>query len=53
MNRTGDRLVAYNSDSMAWGSNQDVVLSLSYPASGVGAIVTAVDIIVNQVCGSQ
>lgn len=47
---SGDRLVASNSQSQQWGSVQDVTLTLTYPRFGTGAIVSYVDISVNQVC---
>lgn len=45
---TGDSLVSTNSDSKQWPTLQDVTMNLSYPASGVGAIITYVQVIVNQ-----
>lgn len=47
---SGDRLVASNSQSQQWGSVQDVTLTLTYPRYGSGAIVSYVNISVDQVC---
>ncbi|XP_065072898.1 uncharacterized protein LOC135697195 [Ochlerotatus camptorhynchus] len=44
----GDRLVSTKADNKSWPSVQDVTLSLSYPQSGVGAVVTYVQVIVMQ-----
>ncbi|XP_062539730.1 uncharacterized protein LOC134207811 [Armigeres subalbatus] len=44
----GDRLVSTKSENKQWPTLQDVTLSLSYPQSGVGAIVTYVQVIVKQ-----
>ncbi|EAT33832.1 AAEL013895-PA [Aedes aegypti] len=44
----GDRLVSTKSDSKQWPTLQDVTLSLAYPQSGVGAVVTYVQVIVKQ-----
>ena len=46
---SGDKLVAQDSDSETYSSPQDIILTLQYPASGQGSIVTFVDVIVNQV----
>lgn len=45
----GDRVVASNVGNQSWGVAQDVALTLAYPANGVGAIVSYIEIIVNQV----
>lgn len=44
----GDSLVSTNSESKQWPRLQDVTMNLSYPASGVGAVITYVQVIVNQ-----
>lgn len=44
----GDRLVSTKQENKSWPTMQDVTLSLSYPQSGVGAIVTYVQVIVKQ-----
>ncbi|XP_055612447.1 uncharacterized protein LOC129758900 [Uranotaenia lowii] len=46
--QSGDRLVSVNQDSASWPTLQDVKLTLSYPVSGVGAVVTYVEIVVQQ-----
>ncbi|XP_055843932.1 uncharacterized protein LOC129910536 [Episyrphus balteatus] len=43
-----DRLVSQNTDKSYWPSPQNVTLILQYPGSGQGAIVTFVEVIVNQ-----
>lgn len=45
---TGDRLVSTQTDGKQWPTLQDVTLSLAYPQSGVGAVVTYVQVIVKQ-----
>lgn len=45
----GDRVVGTASGSQSWGSPQDVKLTLQYPKSGVGAVVTFIQIPVEQV----
>ncbi|XP_065073452.1 uncharacterized protein LOC135697597 [Ochlerotatus camptorhynchus] len=45
---SGDRLVATNQDGQSWSTLQDVSLDLSYPQSGVGAVVSYVQVVVNQ-----
>lgn len=48
-NRNGiDRLVAQKTDYAYYAGPTDVVLTLTYPASGQGAVVTFVQIDVNQ-----
>ncbi|XP_053681535.1 uncharacterized protein LOC128732315 [Sabethes cyaneus] len=44
----GDRLVGTSQDSQSWGTSQDVTLTLSYPQSGTGAVVSYVQVVVNQ-----
>ncbi|XP_058443114.1 uncharacterized protein LOC131425321 [Malaya genurostris] len=44
----GDNLVAVDGYNMTWPSPHDVVLKLTYPRSGVGAVVTYVQITVVQ-----
>ncbi|XP_052873322.1 uncharacterized protein LOC128278628 [Anopheles cruzii] len=46
--RPGDRLVGLSSDSKFWSTAQDVKLDLSYPQAGVGAVVTYVEVTVDQ-----
>lgn len=45
----GDVLVGFGSNSYDFVSPQDVQLTISYPVSGPGAIVTNVEIEVKQV----
>lgn len=45
-----DRLVATANGSNQWATPQDVRLTLTYPRTGVGSIVTYVQVIVQQVC---
>ncbi|XP_055612665.1 uncharacterized protein LOC129759253 [Uranotaenia lowii] len=44
----GDQLVAVNQESQAWEEPQDLMLTISYPASGTGATVTYARIVVQQ-----
>lgn len=46
---SGDRLVASATGSQQWGTTQDVKLTLTYPRSGTGAVVTFIQIPVEQV----
>ncbi|XP_058064185.1 uncharacterized protein LOC131213952 [Anopheles bellator] len=46
--RPGDRLVGLSSDSKFWSTAQDVKLDLQYPQAGVGAVVTYVEVTVDQ-----
>uniref|UniRef100_A0A1Q3FN42 Putative transcription activator mbf2 n=1 Tax=Culex tarsalis TaxID=7177 RepID=A0A1Q3FN42_CULTA len=45
---SGDRLVAADSNGQSWATLQDVALTLNYPRSGTGAVVTYVQVVVNQ-----
>jgi len=45
---SGDRLVATAAGSNSWTSAQDVKLALSYPKTGIGAIITYLQVIVEQ-----
>lgn len=45
----GDTLVGTSGENNSWSQPRDVVFKLSYPANGTGAIVTYVQIDVNQV----
>lgn len=45
----GDSLVGTGSGSQQWGSPQDVRLTINYPRSGVGAVVSFVFVTVEQV----
>uniref|UniRef100_A0A182Q704 Uncharacterized protein n=1 Tax=Anopheles farauti TaxID=69004 RepID=A0A182Q704_9DIPT len=45
---SGERLVGLSSDSASWATSQDVRLDLQYPTAGVGAVVTYVEVVVNQ-----
>lgn len=45
---SGDRLVGLSSDSKSWSTLQDVRLDLQYPTAGLGAVVTYVEVVVNQ-----
>ncbi|XP_058451478.1 uncharacterized protein LOC131430450 [Malaya genurostris] len=44
----GDQLVASVQDGWSWATLQDVKLTLTYPTSGVGAVVSYVQVVVNQ-----
>ncbi|XP_055637454.1 uncharacterized protein LOC129776078 [Toxorhynchites rutilus septentrionalis] len=44
----GDRLVGTATDSKTYPTLKDVTLNIAYPTSGVGAIITYVQIVVNQ-----
>lgn len=46
---SGDRLVATANGGNQWPSPQDVKLTLTYPRSGVGNVVTFIQILVEQV----
>lgn len=46
---SGDRLVGDTSNSQSWSSPQDVVLTINYPRTGVGAVISFVQVIVGQV----
>lgn len=46
---SGDRLLATASGSQSWSTAQDVTQTLSYPKSGVGSVVTAILVRVEQV----
>lgn len=45
----GDKLVAVNSASQSWPTLQDVKLTLTYPRTGTGAVVSYVEVLVEQV----
>ena len=47
---SGDRLSAQAGASNQWPSPQNIKLTLAYPRSGVGNVVTYVQVIVEQVC---
>lgn len=44
----GERLVGMASNQQSWSTLQDVKLELQYPTAGVGAVVTYVEVVVNQ-----
>ncbi|KXJ78385.1 hypothetical protein RP20_CCG004765 [Aedes albopictus] len=44
----GDRLVATSQDGASWATLQDVTLNLRYPQAGTGAVVSYVQVVVNQ-----
>ncbi|XP_031628629.1 uncharacterized protein LOC116344295 isoform X2 [Contarinia nasturtii] len=44
----GDRLVATAAGSNSWTSAQDIKLTLNYPKTGIGSIVTYLQVIVEQ-----
>ncbi|XP_035918640.1 uncharacterized protein LOC118516900 [Anopheles stephensi] len=44
----GERLVGISSDQLSWPTPQDVQLEVRYPTAGVGAVVTYVEVQVNQ-----
>lgn len=46
---SGDGLVAYGAEDYVFDSPQDVQLTLFYPVSGTGVIVTYVNVKVKQV----
>ncbi|XP_055909290.1 uncharacterized protein LOC129944120 [Eupeodes corollae] len=43
-----DRLVSQNTETNYWPTPQNVTLILQYPGSGQGAIITFVEVVVNQ-----
>ncbi|KXJ84397.1 hypothetical protein RP20_CCG009866 [Aedes albopictus] len=45
---SGDRLVATSQDGASWATLQDVTLNLRYPQAGTGAVVSYVQVVVNQ-----
>lgn len=45
---SGERLVGLSSDNKSWSTQQDVRLDVQYPTAGVGAVVTYVEVVVNQ-----
>lgn len=45
----GDRLVGKAARKQTWSTKQNVKIQLTYPSRGVGAMVTYVHIVVNQV----
>uniref|UniRef100_A0A182W4R3 Uncharacterized protein n=1 Tax=Anopheles minimus TaxID=112268 RepID=A0A182W4R3_9DIPT len=45
---SGERLVGMASNQQSWATPQDVKLDLQYPTAGVGAVVTYVEVVVNQ-----
>lgn len=45
----GDRILTINSDNQQWAQARDVELTLTYPRSGIGSVVSYVDILVDQV----
>lgn len=47
--RSGDRLVSQLAENNQWESLKDVALTVTYPASGSGYVVTYVQININQV----
>lgn len=46
----GDRVVATNNGKRQWSSPQSVALTLYYPVSGTGAIVSFAEVTIDQVC---
>uniref|UniRef100_A0A182PQ54 Transcription activator mbf2 n=1 Tax=Anopheles epiroticus TaxID=199890 RepID=A0A182PQ54_9DIPT len=44
----GERLVGLTSNQQSWPTPQDVRLNLQYPTAGVGAVVTYVEVVVQQ-----
>lgn len=49
ISNSGDRQVAANSFNQQWATPQDVNVRFNYPATGIGAITTFVQFIVEQV----
>lgn len=47
--KSGDRLISTLAKDNYWGSLQDVSLTLTYPTSGYGYVVTYVQVNINQV----
>lgn len=45
----GDHIIASTSQSQQWAASQNVTQNLTYPKAGVGAVITYVEIIVDQV----
>lgn len=46
---SGDRLISQLAKNNNWGSLQDVSLTLTYPTTGYGYVVTYVQVNINQV----
>lgn len=46
---SGDRLVSANSQNQQWNLPQNITQSIIYPKNGVGAVITFIQIIVDQV----
>lgn len=46
---SGDRVIASSSSSQQWSVVQNITQNLTYPRSGIGAIITYVEIVVDQV----
>ncbi|XP_055296746.1 uncharacterized protein LOC129565661 [Sitodiplosis mosellana] len=44
----GDRVIATNSQNQQWTVAQNVTQNITYPRSGVGAVITYIEIVVNQ-----
>lgn len=47
--KSGDRLLGENEAKKQWTTPQDVQLTLSYPNDGIGAVITYLEVIVDQV----
>lgn len=45
----GDRLLAQDQAQQSWSKPQDVTKNLYYPQQGIGSVITALEISVDQV----
>lgn len=50
---SGDKLIASNSISQQWTAAQNVTQNLTYPRAGAGAVITYVEVVVDQVSFNQ
>lgn len=50
MRKIGDVLVAHGAQKQTWPTASNVAIRLTYPASGLGAQVTYINVDVDQVC---
>lgn len=46
---SGDRLQATDSDEKHWNTPQNAKITFNYPKSGVGAVITFIQLLVEQV----
>lgn len=50
---SGDRLLAQDQAQQSWVTPQDVNVNLSYPQRGIGAVITYLEVVVDQVLQPQ